>query len=171
VIPPAFAVLAARGAAGFAFNPARKAATITLSISNTKATESTGGSLGSAFAVAPIDTAVVTVFTVNLLGGGTGVGLGAGNVSASTGSFVGSTSNGYGLIYSGQLYVNNSVIASTGITFTTGDVIRMRNTATQVQFSKNGGAYSTLVTHGVAGALTPAVTLFDLNDAVTGALE
>lgn len=160
------------GGGRFAFNPARSAASIGLSLGNTKATASAASTQVSAFAVAPVSPGKVYAFTVNSTNGAQNQPLfGAGNASAGFNAFLSVDANSFAVLENGVIFANNVNLGNVGFSYTTGDVIRMKLTATQVQFSKNGGAYSALFTHGIVGALFPGVSLYNTGDAVTGAIE
>jgi hypothetical protein len=156
----------------FQFDAAKKEASIGLSLTNTKATASAAGTSVSAMSLDSMNVGVVFKATINQnSGSGTWPAVGIGPSGAyATGDI--QANGGIMLLADGGVYFGGGSIGSTGWTFTNGDVIRVKPvSSTQVQFSKNGGAYSTSFTHAIAGAQYAGVTLRTTNDAVTGAWD
>lgn len=153
----------------FSFDPAKKSADITLSVSNTVAQKTGGGTAYVTALALPAmtvsDTFTVTIGTAG--GAGSAPGVGLGNISTAPG-YLGMTTDSIAVYNTGDIYQNALVIGNTGFSIGSGDVIRMQITSTQIRWSKNGGAYSSLINHNVVGTAYAGITLFQVLDFVTG---
>lgn len=166
---PILPVFGSVAAAAFAFDPAKKSASITLSSANQTATETAGGSYVCALALSALSIGQETAFTIGPAVASNSPGVGIGNASTVFSAELGSTTNSICAFLNGDVELAGAIIGNVGFTFTAGDVIRVKPvSATQVQWSKNGGAYSASFTHAIPGAIYAGVTLVN-NQSITGA--